>query len=601
MKNVKNMFKKIGAAGIILAGLILTSCDMDVTPPDTISPETYWNTEADAVSYLNTIYNSARTSSNAVMYQDVFTDDVYNRHSHEATGYLFIQDGLSPGETEYYRTHPWSFFNIRMTNIFLQNVDNVNMSDELKSRMKLEARFWRAYDYLWKTSQFGKVPLVGDEVFPYDLPEITRNTQPEVLEYVISELRACYDGLPASYNSSNYGRVTRWAAKALQARAELLAGRYADAAASARIVIDNGGFSLKTVSTIVDQKEYEEMDQFVDWDALGIDKDVFMRGIYSYNAVWTDDVDNPEYILTRQHMDASGFTDGTRYRFLRPSQCATDGWSSLTPTQNLVDAYWTATGEEFTPPAQQSRHESFMAMDSEWVASGQTVRDFADERIANNTLKDYPYMQEFRNRDSRMYASILFAYKSWNQTEQGDFTYRYRWRTDGNEQNNESKTGFNWRKITAINYSTSSQYATATDYPVMRLAEMLLIYAEAQTMVSGYDGSVAAELNKLRARVGMPDVPSSFPSKDDAIKFIRNERRIELAGEGLRSFDMARYEDQYWIEHMNNVPLIAPNHDPSKGERVLMMSWSSRMRLKPVIQTAVDLNPALKGDQNPGY
>ncbi len=599
MKQFRNMFKKrniVCVISVMLIGTTFTGCDLDVIPPTTISPENYWKSEGDAKSFLNTIYNSSISSSYSALYQDVFSDDVYNRHSHEASGYLFVQDGLSPGADKLTETYKWDFFNVRMTNLLLQNIDKVPMDENVKNRMKLEARFWRAWDYLFKTIAWGKVPLMGDEVFEYNIPSFDRNPQSEVYDYIISEAKACYDVLPASYSGADYGRVTKWAARALQAKAELFAGKYADAAASAKDVIQNGGFLLKEGNVLLDPIEYKEMDQFVDWTALHIDKDKFMKGIYNYNSVWTDDTNNPEYILTRQYMDAEGFTDATRYQYIRPNQCSTDGWSSITPTQNLVDAYWTADGKAFTPPAQATRTANFTAMDTEWINSNKSVKVWADEKIEANTLKDYPYMQEFRNRDSRLYASILFSFKSWNQTEQGDFTYRFRHRQSPNEQNNESKTGFSWRKMSALNYSSSSQYETATDFPVIRLAEILLIYAEATTEATGYDGTVVAELNKIRSRAGMPDVPATFASKADALNFIRKERRIELAGEGKRAQDMARYDEQYWKDHLDNVPVVAPN-----GVVVLTMKWNSRMRLKPIPSNAVDLNPSLQADQNPGY
>ncbi len=594
MIRLKNRFKELIMVAGMFIGLLLTGCDLDVIPPDTISPESFWTSEADAVAFLNTIYNSANTKPEIHLFTDTYSDDVYNRHSHEGAGYLFVQNGLSAGSDM--STFNWNFFTIRMTNILLRDIEQVPMDEGLKERMKMEARFWRAWDYLFKTITWGKVPLAGDEVFPYDEPAIPRNSQSEVFDYIIQEAKACYDVLPGSYDASNYGRVTKWAARALQAQAELFSGRYADAAATAKDIIQHGGFSLKTVNEILDPKEYEEMDQFIDWTAMDIDKDVFMKGVYSYGAVWTQADNNPEYILTRQYMDAKGFTDNRRYQYIRPNQCATDGWSSITPTQNLVDAYWTADGKTFTPPAQETRVRNFTAMDEEWIASDQSVIEWTDRKIAANTLKDYPYMQEFRNRDSRLYASILFPYKSWNQTEQGEFTYRFRHRSSPNEQNNESKTGFGWRKLSALTNCSTSQYETDLDFPVLRFAEILLIYAEATTEATGYDATVAAELNKLRERAGMPDVPVSFASKADALAFIRQERRIELAGEGRRSQDITRYEEQYWIDHMGDVPVTAPN-----GDRVLTMKWNNRMRLKPVPVGAMDLNPALQGDQNPGY
>lgn len=80
------------------------------------------------------------------------------------------------------------------------------------------------------------------------------------------------------------------------------------------------------------------------------------------------------------------------------------------------------------------------------------------------------------------------------------------------------------------------------DYPCIRYAEVLLIFAEAHTQTTGFDGQTQAALNQLRDRCGMPNVPTSL-GKEDGLALIKNERRIELAGEGLRSDDLSRYGD----------------------------------------------------------
>ena len=64
--------------------------------------------------------------------------------------------------------------------------------------------------------------------------------------------------------------------------------------------------------------------------------------MFNYEALWhTENAnpDNPEYIMTRQYAASSwDYQDMTRYTSMRPNQLG--GWSSVTPTQNLVDAYW---------------------------------------------------------------------------------------------------------------------------------------------------------------------------------------------------------------------------------------------------------------------
>ena len=101
----------------------------------------------------------------------------------------------------------------------------------------------------------------------------------------------------------------------------------------------------------------------------------------------------------------------------------------------------------------------------------------------------------------------------------------------------------------------------------------------------GWDNDVQTALNDLRDRCGMPSVPTSMPSKEAALDFVRNERRIELAGEGHRFDDIRRYGSAY-----------APN-----GYKVIEKKWNDRILLMPIPQNAMDLNPLLKNDQNPGY
>ena len=111
----------------------------------------------------------------------------------------------------------------------------------------------------------------------------------------------------------------------------------------------------------------------------------------------------------------------------------------------------------------------------------------------------------------------------------------------------------------------------------------------------GWDAEVQTALNDLRDRCGMPNVPLTMPSKSAALDFIRNERRIEMAGEGNRFHDIRRYGAPYAVSVMNR-ETFAPN-----GYSVVKKSWDDRLLLMPIPQTAMDLNPLLKSDQNKGY
>ncbi|SHL41287.1 Starch-binding associating with outer membrane [Chitinophaga jiangningensis] len=87
------------------------------------------------------------------------------------------------------------------------------------------------------------------------------------------------------------------------------------------------------------------------------------------------------------------------------------------------------------------------------------------------------------------------------------------------------------------------------DWHILRYAEVLLTFAEAKNEVAGPDASVVAAIDQVRRRAGMPTVAATFALNGWALDqatmrtFIRHERRIELAGEGHRYFDILRWKE----------------------------------------------------------
>lgn len=596
MKTYNKLIKNIFFCTVL--GATVCSCDLDVEPTSNIATETFWKTEKDAWYNLNAIYANSIPGPN--FHGDSYTEDVYCQYSWESSGPTFLQDGFSAGYDS-----GWNFEAIRKQNNFLKEVENCTMDEDLKKRFIAEVRAMRAWTYLGMTITFGKVPLIT-EVLPYDAPNVPRDEVSVVRKFILDELTEAAAVLPAKYKGgypNEKGRMTKYAALAVKARAALYFGEYAVAEQAAKEVMDNGGYSLFRISELSDaqKKEAEEMSLYIDFDKYGIDRDKFVKGMFSYEALWhTENAnpDNPEYIMTRQYVNSSD-EDWIRYTAIRPNQLG--GWSSVTPTQNFVDSYWTVDGKKADVPSVEERAAAYKKIKADADAYEITSADkeaglneytaFATKLINSGKLKDYEYMQEFRNRDSRMYVSILFPFKGWYESNYGtDFVYE--WMKGGN---NESKTGFNFRKTSPLENSANGEGHAIGDYPCIRYAEILLIYAEAHTQTTGFDSQTQAALNQLRDRCGMPNVPTSL-SKEAGLELIANERRIELVGEGFRSDDMYRYSDEYWNKHINNVDITSPD-----GDKIITMKWNSRMHLRPIPQTAIDLNPLLANDQNPGY
>lgn len=586
----------------------MASCDLDVVPPSDISTETFWKNEKDAWNGLNALYAQLPGMD---IWDEMYTDNAHSHKPWEGPYELVQTNGITAGDDFGY-----SYSLVRIANNFIINVDKCEMTEELKERMKSEARFFRAWQYLQLTTKFGKAYLFTD-VPEYNASYVERNPAEEVQAFILSELDEIAEVLPDEYDGSylyETSRITRAAALSLRARAALYFGNYAEAEASAGKVISEGHHSLFRVTSLnaAQQKEADEMDKYIDFAEKGIDKDKFVKGIFSYETLWHKDnanPGNPEYILTREYMADDNNCDWTRYTYIRPSQMGS-GYSSYEPMQDLVDAYWSIDGQTIPEaPSEEVRRARFADMWVEYFAepSGETYKSVAPavfrEKVPTLDIKSIPYMQEFRNRDSRLYASILFPLKGWQETDfSGDFYYMWDPFKAGSD-GNESWTGYSYRKLVSL--TPYQGWQSVEDYPVIRYAEVLLTYAEAHIQNEGWDEKAQKVLNDLRDRCGMPNVPVSL-SKEEGLELVRNERRIELAAEGHRYDDIRRYGVEYCRKVMNGES-TAPcgSFDPEKKEWhkyvVINKVWGDRLLLMPIPTSAMDVNPLLKEDQNPGY
>jgi len=592
---MKNILNKIVISAAFC--MMYASCakKLDVLPPSEVVAENFWKTEKDAWIGLNACYSQLPGWDG---YIELASDNAHSQKPWEGPYELIQQNAISVQDD----LGAWGsqYENIRIQNNFLEKVDNCQMDEALKTRMKAEARFIRAFGYLYLCSYYGRVPLITT-VMPYNSAPVSRDDLQKVQQYVLDELQQVAEILPQSYDGSylnEKGRITRSGALALRARAALYFGNYQEAEKSAGLVISEGQHQLFRVAALnaAQQKEADEMDAFVDFQSLGIDKNKFMKGLFSYEALWHGEnasPDNPEYIVDRGYMADPDQNDWTRYTYIRPSQLIS-GYSSFTPMQDLVDAYWNVDGKSIPAPLDASIRASRLTDINKKVA-GLDQKAFI-AKVPTMDLKDASYIQEFRNRDSRLYASILFAFKGWHETDFG--TFYYQWNADKYNDGNESKTGYSWRKMVALNpypKEFSGEAYSADDFPIIRYAEVLLTFAEAHIENAGWDSKVTAVLNDLRDRCGMPDVPAAMAGKTAALEFVRNERRIELAGEGNRYFDIRRYGNDYCAKVMNG------QTDAPSGDPVVKKQWNQRLLLLPIPQSAIDLNPLLKKDQNPGY
>ncbi|MEN7549565.1 RagB/SusD family nutrient uptake outer membrane protein [Rapidithrix thailandica] len=249
------------------------------------------------------------------------------------------------------------------------------------------------------------------------------------------------------------------------------------------------------------------------------------------------------------------------------------GWSSVTPIQSLVDAYE--------------------------CLDGKTIEESAL----------YDVDQPYKNRDPRLDATVLYPGAEW---EKRFFNPLDPSSPDHYLGNNTSKTGYNSKKYIYPLSSFANIWNNGMNVILMRYAEVLLIYAEAKVEAGQIDQSVYDALNAIRTRAGMPDVDQATYSGQASLRqLIRRERRVELAMEGFRWFDIVRWKT---AETVMNKPVMGVRNgtvNPTTGEVTFTSDDHIKVEdrkfdptknyLWPVPQADIDAtkNPKLK--QNPNY
>lgn len=242
------------------------------------------------------------------------------------------------------------------------------------------------------------------------------------------------------------------------------------------------------------------------------------------------------------------------------------GWASIQPSQNLVDAFEMSNGLPISDPA-----------------SGYSQND--------------PY----KNRDPRFNLNIIYNGREWSGVPSETYTGG----KDGiNGGNGYTQTGYYLgAKMTDSTALVTPNYLPRNHYFInMRYAEVLLNYAEAQNEVlSSPDQSVYDAVNKIRNRVGMPNLPTGL-SKAAMRDRIWNERRVELAFENQRYFDVRRWKVA-GAASSNTIYGMRITKTGSKLNYnkfvVQQRNYKDAYNLFPIPQSEINRDKALV--QNPGY
>lgn len=559
-----------------LAAAMFSACEkrLDVVPSETISSKDVLGNIVNAEKIWARLYNRTMQDFGLIEtggYNGALlgacTDECKN-HWESPAELAFNSGSWSPV------SNPLDNWNgayqvIRLADLLLENIDQSYIPPDkigyYQPRIpgyKADARFMRAYQYFELFRRYGAVPLVTRS---YDIDEagsVTNMRTPvdSVVDFIASECDAAAADLPLNFNDSpsEIGRVTKGAALSLKAIVLLYAAS----------PLFNGNTDYVDIKNPNGTQLFPQTKDNNKWKrAADAAKAVLDLNIYSlYNPNPGNPVDNyAQLFYSREYNETilpflMGSGRGYEENFLpngRDAQsCGGHGKTSV--FQTMVDAYEMSNGLPINDP--HSGYASTGFWDGK-IWDGKAYRQCTN---ISNMYKD---------RDPRFYASIFFQYEYWDSANhKRPIKYAYYGNANGAsdgwpKSGTNNETGYGWRKWNnpAVNVKTSNG-TTNRNYPMIRLPEILLAYAEA---MNEYQAAPTQDIydavNKIRARVSMPALPlrPEDNTKEGMRNRIRNEWRVEFAFENHRFWDVRRWMIATTVDNGN---MYGMNARPSQQE-----------------------------------
>lgn len=522
--------------------LVLPACnDLDLAPTNKFTDLNYWTSPEKASAVLSMAY-SQMFGANYFFANERLSDNLYEGRGNSDE--KIITSGQADAALGRF-ANEWKncYEGIKTCHTFLENIDRVpNMDESLKVRMIAEARFIRASLFFRLTTLYGDVPLFETNLSLQEANTISRSPKADVVAFVRKELNEIVFVLPTRQPSAKAenGRITKAAAMTLLARTYLYESDWANVASICEKIM-NG--------------EYGQYALFPGYEALFLPEN-------EYNSEVILDMGYTLNLRTwGEFYDAIPISVGGRI-------------NAFAPTQELVDDYIMKNGKAI--------HEAGSGYDE-----------------AN------PYV----NRDPRFAATIVYHGYQWKK---GNGTTSTIYIKPGSSKEagasnldeyagpgqNSTGTGYYLRKY--FDPTAPAGIQAGLNIILMRYADILLMYAEAKNEQGQMNQEIWNKtIRPLRQRAGFTDNSALEYPGSDLRNIIRRERRSELALEGLRLFDIRRWNTIETV--MNGNPHGAKFAANNTQNIVLDTRRFNKERdyLFAVPQSQRDINPNLS--QNTGY
>lgn len=540
------MKKIIYLIGLVCV-MLLPSCDdvLDITPTDRYPDVLVWQDENLLKMFVNEQYSGICTKGN-YYYIMFYSDDIFNKYNNSASD--LIRENILTADNVTSLSNILNVWDntykfIYNINVFFKNIDESPVDKSVKDELTAEIKFIRTYLYAKLIWSYGGVPIIEEA---YDINSdwsgVKRKTYDECVDYIVKDLDDVIATLPAKPSVRN--RASGDAARALKSRVLLYAAS-----------------ELNNPSG--DKQKWQKAADAA--DAL-FDKGYTLATDYRKMFV---DVNCSEFIMSKEFNE----TYFCQLTYLIGTS-GDNGLSLVVPSLNIIDAYETIDGEV----------------------------PITDTELGTiNPKSMYDPTDPYSNRDPRFYASVYYNGSDFVDRKIETFTGGY-------DMKNQDATmsGYYIRKFIEEDKGIASTNKYTGPFPLFRMSEIYLNYAEAQYHLGNED--LAREyLNKIRSREGV-NMPAITASGQELLDKIYHERFIELAFEGHRYFDVRRWKiaEKTETTHIMGHEITANDNGTFNYNRYRLTQesrkneWKDAFHRLPIPYSEIQKsNNSL--EQNPGY
>ena len=635
---MKINFKITHLCGIMLLVVVLSSCNyLSVSPTETAG---FKDVMKDENSALNFIYSCYAGLAN--LYGDTqgcywaSVDECGNPPTWNWPSEIVSRGELTSTTTSSLSNVPWNicYENLGQCHLFTKALNELNPSgvtDSDKTRWEGEIYFLQAFYHQILLNAYGPIPLVTH--WYSENTSISNLPARSPYDFCLDSISAWYDKaasmLPATVSEDELGRATSTACKALKARLLLYAAsplwngsfpypnwankdgqklvdntydptkwqKALDACNDAiTFATTNGNRALFDLATseIIRKSQNVPLPPIANTDTTFKERVMLMR----YLMTTTEDQGNKETIYGVLGNNLAGYPwNAIPYGVTTYNGSPTGGYGSLDPYLYTMEHFYTSGGK-------LPENDPNFYSESEWLNSA----GLSNSDIIKLNVNREPRYYAWLSFDGDTYSAFLsngspLVIHDRVSTQVGYNPDLYK--------SDENVTGFWTKKFVQPNIQWRSSDGGVSilmpPYPVIRLSELYLDRAECYAALGKTDNALA-DLNVIRERAGISDLTTDdVTSNMTLMDWVRNERFIELWGEGQRYFDLRRWclAPQYLKAGTREGLNILQQKNPSFStfNQIVKVNqqfeWLTRMYLLPIADSEVYSDPQLV--QAPGY